>query len=290
MARKRRQQSSSEDDGSETTEGTRRAIWKGAISFGLVNIPVALMPATQRHELSFHQLDPQDKAPIGYKRVNKETGEEVPWNRIVKGYEHKRGEYVVVEEDELRAADVEATQTVEIVGFCDFAEIDPRYFDTPYYLAPVARGDHAYALLRETLRKTRKVGIARVVLHTREHVAALYARGRVLVLDLLRYQHELRDPDAVPAPPEKAAVAERELQMAEKLVEDMVEPWKPEQYKDEYRDRVLELIRHKAETGEVAAAPTTAAPAPSRVVDLMALLKRSVEEHAGPRRAHRKSA
>jgi DNA end-binding protein Ku len=266
-----------------------RAIWKGSISFGLVHVPVSLYPGEKRDELHLHMLDAKDFSPVGYKRVNKSTGEEVPSDRIVRGYEYEKGEYVVLTNEDLKRANVEATQTVEIVNFVDADKIPLTYYDRPYYLEPQKRGEKAYALLRETLRRTGKIGIAKVVLHTREHLAALVPQGDLLLLDLLRYQDEIRSADELRAPhgdAEELGISDKELQMAQLLVESMVDDWHPEQYRDEYRDDVLKLVEKKLEAGQthaIEAVPPEAPPRPAEIIDLMSQLKRSVEERQAAR-------
>lgn len=223
-----------------------RAIWKGHVSFGLVNIPVALYPAEKRSELSFHMLDKRNKARIRFKRVNEETGEEVPWNDIVKAYDYGDGKYVEITDEDLKAAAPEKTQTAEILGFVDADQIDYVYYDKPYYLAPAKRGEKGYVLLRETLKRSGKVGIAKVVITSREHLAALVPEGEdAMALVLLRYAEEVRGLDdlEVPAGGLKAQkVSDKEVQMAEKLVEAMSTDFDPAQYRDEYRDKLMEYI------------------------------------------------
>lgn len=263
-----------------------RALWKGSISFGLVNIPVGLYSAEDRDEgLSFTQLDRRTMSPIGYRRYNKSTGEEVPWDEIVRGYEHEDGRYVVLGDEDFERANPKAARTVEIVDFVDAAEIEPLYYDRPYYLAPTG-GTKGYALLRETLRRTGKVGIARVVIRTREYLSAVIARGPVLILEILRYSYELRSPADLEVPGDDLSalgVSEKELRMAELLVAEMVEAWQPEKYRDEYRDDLLARIRKKIEAGETQAifeedSAADEVAASSDVVDIMSLLKRSVEQ------------
>lgn len=262
-----------------------RAIWKGAISFGLVNIPIGLYPATQDGGLSFTMLDRRDMSPVGYKRINKSTGVEVPWGDIVKGYEYEDGEYVVLGESDFKRANVEATQTVELVSFVDASQIHAVYFDTPYYLAPTKKAEKGYALLRETLMRTGKVGVARVVIRTREHIAALVPFGPMLVLELLRFAEELRDPNELELPVETLAslkIGERELAMAQTLVSEMAEEWNPEQYKDEYREDLMSFIEKKIKSGKThsIAEPVEEKEArkSANVIDLMALLKKSVAQ------------
>ena len=271
-----------------------RAFWKGSISFGLVEIPVTLRPALQSNDLSFTLLNRKDFAPVGYKRYDKNTGKEVPWDEIVRGYEYEPDEYVVLTDEELRRANAKATQTIEIVEFVDGAEIDPLYFDTPYYVEPQRKGSKAYALLREALQKSGKVGIARVVLRTRQHVAALLVRGEALVLNLLRYAHEIRAADTVEAPGKNGANP-REVQMAERLIEGMTEKWKPASFRDEYREDVLALVKKKVRSHQTHTVTEPdkgeEAPAPRRqVMDLMPLLKQSLERHRGGRARTRASA
>lgn len=265
-----------------------RAIWKGSISFGLVNIPVGLYAAETRNDISFKMLDKKTMSPIHYKRVSEESGKEVPWNETVRGYEFESGQYVVLSDADLKGAAPEATQTIDIVDFVDLEEISPLYFDKPYYLGPDKKGSKAYALLRETLRRTGKVGIAKVVIRTREYLAAVVARGDVLTLELMRYAHELRDPSELDVPAGKQGVSDREIDMAERLVEGMVSAWDPEKYKDSYRDDLMKMIEKRVEAGQLEKSPEPAAKAEkaprSNVIDLMALLKQSVEEGGKPGR------
>src|SRR3954466_4008558 len=266
-----------------------RAIWKGSISFGLVNIPVGLYAAESRDEISFKLLDKKTMSPIHYKRVSEESGKEVPWDETVRGYPLEGGKYVVLSDEDLKGAAPEATQTIDIVDFVDLEEISPLYFDKPYYLAPDRKGAKAYALLRETLRRTGKVGIAKVVIRTREYLAAVVARGEVLTLELMRYAHELRDPDELEVPRGKQGVSDREVEMAERLVEGMVAAWDPEKYKDTYRQELMKTIEKRAKAGKFESSPEPE-PKPrearGNVVDLMALLKQSVEQ-GGRKPAHK---
>ena len=266
-----------------------RVLWKGAISFGLVNIPVGLHSAEKRQTLDFTLLDRRDFSPVGYRRFNKNTGEEVPWDRIVKGYEYEEGSYVALSEEDFRRANVEATQTVDIVAFVDAKALAPMYFDTPYYLSPGKRGEKGYALLRETLRRSGKVAIATVVIRTRQYVAALMPVGPMLVLNTLRYADEIR-PMTEFELPEDSQATPREVDMALRLVREMSEKWDPAKYRDTYREDVLARIDEKVKAGETrqVAEPERAEEAPARraeVIDLMALLKRSVEREEGRPRA-----
>jgi DNA end-binding protein Ku len=269
-----------------------RAIWKGSISFGLVNIPVGLYAAETRNDISFKMLDKKTMSPIHYKRVSEEGGKEVPWEQTVRGYEFESGQYVVLSDADLKSAAPEATQTIDIVDFVDLDEISPLYFDKPYYLGPDKKGAKAYALLRETLRRTGKVGIAKVVIRTREYLSAVVARGDVMTLELMRYAHELRDPEDLDIPHGKQGVSDREIDMAERLVEGMVSAWDPDKYKDTYRDDLMKLIDKRVEAGELESSPEPAPKAEkprNNVVDLMALLKQSVEEGGKGNRPARKA-
>ena len=268
-----------------------RVLWKGAITFGLVHIPVNLYPGATAHSLDLDLLDKRDFAPVGYKRVNKRTGKEVAAVDIVKGYEHEKGDYVVVSDEDVREANVKATQTVDIQAFVDATEIAPYYFDTPYYLEPGKRGEKGYALLRDTLRKTARVGIAYVVLRARQHLAAVIPVDRLLVLNTLRFADEIRPTKALALPEAKtkaAGVSPKELEMAARLVEDMTESWQPDHYKDTYRDDLLARIEKKVKRGqthEVVAAEGGETPRPSaKVIDLMSMLKRSLD-HQRPGKA-----
>jgi DNA end-binding protein Ku len=265
-----------------------RSIWKGSISFGLVNIPVGLFTAEERDEVSFRQLDRRNMSPIGYRKYNKESGAEVTQDEIVRGYEYEPGQFVVVSDDDVAQANPEASKTVEITDFVELGDIDPMYYDKPYFLAPIGKAGKGYALLRETLKRSKKVGIAKVVIRTRQYLAALIPVGKVLVLEILRYPEEIRSPDDLELPDEDlaaAGVSPRELEMAERLVEGMTESWDPTRYRDEYRDDLMAMIRRKAETGEVVSAAGKGRDdaGGGDVIDIMSLLKRSVQESSKAR-------
>jgi DNA end-binding protein Ku len=259
-----------------------RSLWKGAISFGLVNVPVELHSAKKRAaELDMTMLDKRDLAPVGYKRVNKSTGKEVAWGDVVKGYEYKDDKYVVLSDEDFRRANPEASRTVDILAFVELADIQPQYFETPYYLVPEKRGEKAYALLRETLEKAGKAGIASVVIRTKQYLAALVAEDEVMVLNTLRYADELKEPGELKIP--KAKVTAKELDMALRLVKDMVDDWQPSKFKDTYREDLLKRIKEKVKAGqtEELTEPDPDAEKPAKgadVIDLMALLKKSVEK------------
>lgn len=266
-----------------------RSIWNGAISFGLVTIPVTLHAAEEASDVAFHLLDRRNMAPVHQQRVNAVTGEEVPWEEIVKGFEYSPDHYVVVTDDDFRAADVEATQTIDILAAVRSAEISTLYYDKPYYLAPATKAARKpYALLRETLRESGYVGVATVVIRTRQHLAALIPVGDALMLDLLRWDHELREPSALDLPSGDLGalgVTDTERVLASQLVGALVADWDPAQYHDTYRERLLALIHRKVETGEVSAPPEPEAPEAPAVVDIMDLLKRSVERAESRKRA-----
>ena len=262
-----------------------RGLWKGAISFGLVNVPVELHSAKKRAaELDMTMLDKRDLAPVGYKRVNKDTGKEVAWGDVVKGYEYKDDKYVVLSDEDFRRANPEAAKTVDILAFVELKDIQPQYFETPYFLKPEKRGEKAYALLRDTLHKAGKAGIASVVIRTKQYLAALVAQDELLVLNTLRYADELKDPAELEIP--KAKVTAKELDMAMRLVDDMADKWHPDKYKDTYKDDLLKRIKAKIKAGETEEI-TEPEKEPRKeksadVIDLMSLLKKSVEHKPKP--------
>jgi DNA end-binding protein Ku len=260
-----------------------RSMWKGAISFGLVHIPVDMYTAVESKGLDLTMLDRRDFSPVGFKRYNKGNGKEVAWDDIVKGYEYEDGEYVVLSDEDLRRANPEATQTIDIQAFVDAGDVPLIYYDQPYYLAPGKGGAKVYALLRETLREAGKIGIARVVIRVKQHLAALVCVGDTIVLNTLRYPDEMRDAGElkIPSPDSKtAAVTVKELKMAMALVEGMSEDWEPEQYHDTYREDVLALVKKKIKAKQT---KTITQPEPEKekrtsgkVIDLVALLQASL--------------
>jgi len=260
-----------------------RPIWTGTLSFGLLNVPVSLMPGERRTDLHFRMLDARDRKPVRYERVNAETGEEVPWKEGVKAFEYDKGSYVVLEEADIKAAAPESHETVEVETFVDAAEIDPRYFEKPYVLVPAKKAEKGYVLLRETLRGSGRAGIARVVIRTREYLAAVLPQGDALVLELLRYPQELVDPADYPLPggkPEDYRISARELQMAEQLIDSMAGEWKPDDYKDEFRERLQAIIRKRIKSkGGTTRVEEEDEPVEetTNVVDFMALLQKSLE-------------
>src|SRR4030088_1083895 len=268
-----------------------RAIWKGSISFGLVNIPIALYPATKREELRFRLLRKSDLSPVNYKRVAEADGKEVPWEEIVKGYEYEKGKFIILKDEDFERVDLEATQTVDIQDFVDLDEIDPMYFYKPYYLEPQKGGDKAYVLLREALAEGRKVGIAKVIIKTRQYLAGVKALKHALVLELMHFAEELADAEKLNVP-KKLEIGKREKDMAEALVKSMTSKWDPEKYHDDYREALMEVIEEKVEAGgkEIEEKPKKA-PKPTQGIDLVKVLQQSLEESGkGKRRSTSKRA
>jgi DNA end-binding protein Ku len=268
-----------------------RVLWKGAISFGLVHIPVALYSATTDHGIDFDWLDKRTMDPVGYKRINKKTGREIPREQIVKGVEYEDGEYVVLSDKEIAAAYPKTTQTIEIETFVPANGIPFVYLERPYYVAPINRGAKVYALLRETLQRSGRVGVARVVIQTKQHLAVLVPVGPGLVLNLLRWGADIRPWKDLPLPSEdakKAGLTERELKMAKQLVEDMSGDWDPMEFKDEFKDEILRLVDRKVKAGQT---ETVTQPEPeegqsseskgAKIIDLTELLQRSLRNKGG---------
>ena len=266
-----------------------RAIWKGSISFGLVNIPIALYPATRREELKFRLLRKTDLSPVNYKRVAEKDGKEVPWDQIVKGYEYEKGKYVVLQDEDFQRVDIEATQTVDIQDFVELDEIDPIFFYKPYYLESQKGGDKAYALLRDALKDSKKVGVAKVVIKTREYLAGVKPEDGALVLELMHFADELAETSKLHIP-KKVEVGKREMTMAKSLIDSMSSKWNPEKYKDDYREALMEVIEEKVEAGgkEIEEKPRKA-PKLTKVIDLVSVLQKSLEETGGKRKTTRKS-
>ncbi|MEX3788264.1 Ku protein [Paraburkholderia sp. BR14374] len=267
-------------------------IWKGAISFGLVHVPVQLYPATQSEKVGFNLLDKRTIDPIGYKQINKRTGKDVTRENIVRGFEYEKDHYVVLSDDEIRSANPESTQTVDILAFVDAADISFLYLDTPYYLTPDRKGEKVYALLREAMTASGKIGVASVVLHNKQHLAALIPLGPMLALNTLRWADEVRGLDEFKVPPEgmkAAGVSAKELDMAKKLIDDMSETWDPMQYHDTFRDDIMALVERKIQAGkteEVTEVETPHEPRKSAdILDLSDLLKRSLGRGKGKQAA-----
>ncbi len=275
-----------------------RVIWKGAISFGLVHVPVVLHPGARRSNLDFDWVDQRDMAPVGYQRINKVTGKTIESEHIAKGYQYEKGEYVLMSDEDFRQANPTATQTVEIVCFVKAEELPPYYFETPYYMVPDKRGTKGYVLLRETLRKSERIGIANVILHTKQHLAAVMVVDDMLVLNTMRYADEIiaRDDLDVPAGNlEKAGVSSREADMARRLVDDMTEPFDPSQFRDAYREDLLARIEEKIDAGQTHTLTEPSHDGPrergsAKVIDLVSMLKKSIESRTGRKSAARDEA
>lgn len=266
-----------------------RSIWKGAIAFGLVNIPVSLTSAESKPEVQFHMVDRKNHARIRYERVNAETGEEVPWDRLVKGYEHDEGEFILLSDDELEAVQPKLTKTIEISEFVTLDDIDPILFEKPYYLEPDKRGRKAYALLREALRKSGKAGISRVVIRTKEYLSAMMVREDALVLMLLRFPEEIVSAAKLELPSSTAKEwqpAKKEMDLALRLIDEMTGKWKPEDYHDEYRDALLDFIEKKISGGEsvsdVKQPREDEEEGSGKVLDLAEYLQRSFKKPGTP--------
>ena len=262
-----------------------RVIWKGAITFGLVHVPVALYPASQSVGIDFDWLDKRSMDPVGYKRVNKRTGKEIQGDEIVKGIKQADGDYVILSEDQIKAAYPKSTQTIEIESFVKASEIPFTLLETPYYLEPIGKGEKVYALLRESMLEAGVIGIARVVMHTKEHLAALIPSGTALVLNTIRWASEIRPLAELSLPPEgktAAGLKPAELKMAAQLIRDMTAPWKLEDYSDKFSDAVQALVNKKVAAGETATVTPLeeglAETGASNVVDLTELLAKSLSQ------------
>jgi len=261
-----------------------RTLWKGAITFGLVHIPIALYSATAESDLDFDWLDKRSMDPVGYKRVNKKTGKEIDRDNIVKGIEYGDGQYVVLSQEEIAAAYPRSTQTIEMECFVDADDVPFVYLERPYYVAPTNKGEKVYALLREALKQTNKVGIAKVVIQTKQHLAVLIPCGPALVLNLLRWGGEIRSWEDLKLPPAGAKAAglkDSELKMARQLIDDMAGSWSAEQFRDSFREEIMKLVEIRAKAGETeTVTPIEDEPSSTRsadVIDLTELLKRSLQ-------------
>lgn len=257
------------------TQEDMRAIWSGSLSFGLVNIPVKLYSATKDQALKFHMVRTSDQCPVGYRRICKMTGDEVPLESISKAYEYEKGEFVVLEKSDFEKANARKTKTLDVVAFVKEQEIDSKYFEKPYFLEPEKKSDHAYVLLREALRKARLVGIVRFVLHNREHIGALKPEGNMLMVEQMRYETEMRSPAAL-AVPGKQAVAEKEMELARLLIAQLTKPFDPAEYSDTYTEELERVIAEKAKGRKPK--KKGQAPQPTAVPDLMSTLMRSLEQ------------
>ena len=256
-----------------------RTLWKGAISFGLVHIPITLHSATAENRMKFNLLDKKTMNPVGNRQVNKSTGEAMAKEEVVKGFEYEKDQFVVVSPEEIKAALPKSTQTIEIEAFIDGTQIPTAYFNKPYYVAPAAKGQKPYLLLLETMRRTGKVGIARVVISTRQHLAALVPDAHGLVLELLRWYDEVRDTAGLPLPDADTKVTDRELKMAEQLVNELQDDFKPEAFHDEFREKLEQVIEAKVKAGEgehiVKPIEGEEIKSSADIIDLTELLRRS---------------
>ncbi|MES2785826.1 MAG: Ku protein [Pseudomonadota bacterium] len=262
-----------------------RTLWKGAISFGLVHIPITLHSATQENRMRFNLLDKSTMNPVGNKQVNKSTGKEMAREDVVKGFEYEKDQYVVVTPEEIKAALPRSTQTIEIESFVDGSQIPTAYFNKPYFVAPAAKGQKPYKLLLETMRRTGKVGIARVVISTRQHLAALIPGDGMLVLELLRWSDEVRDTAGLPLPDADTQVSEKELKMAEQLVKELVDDWKPDAFHDEFKEKLEDVVAAKVKAGEgehiMKPLEGEEIKTSADIIDLTELLKRSLRKGGG---------
>lgn len=257
------------------------SVWKGSISFGLVNIPVRLHPAVRpgEGEIHFRQLHRRDLAPIRYERVCTADGKEVPWSEIVKGYEYAKGKYVALTDAEVKAAALETSESIEMLDFVKEQEIDPRFFDTPYYVVPAKGGEKAYALFREALRATGMVGIGKFTLRQKQQLASVKAVGDALVLEVMRFADHLVDPSEYSFPGEDG-VRQQELAMAQQLIQNLSTPFDPSKYTDDYRAKLMRVIRAKLK-GKKIEVPEPRPAADTKVLDLMAKLRASLENGKG---------
>jgi DNA end-binding protein Ku len=264
-----------------------RALWKGSISFGLVNIPIELHTAVRDTRPHFRMLHASDKSPVRFERVCIRDGHPVAWEDLVKGYEYEKGRFVVLTKDDFRAAAVEKTRTIDIIDFVKADEIDDRFFETPYYLTPAKGGERAYALLREAIRESGRIGIAKFILRDAQHLAAVEVIDRALVLSVMRFAEELADTSQLEFPA-RTAVRKPELDMAKALVNSLAAGWDPAKYSDQYRENLLRIIKGKMKGRHVALKPEEG-PRQAEVVDLMERLRRSMEKGSKPRGTKRRA-
>ncbi|HEX3719658.1 MAG TPA: Ku protein [Verrucomicrobiae bacterium] len=261
-----------------------RAIWKGSISFGLVTIPISLYPATRREELKFRLLRASDQSPVNYKRVAEADGKEVPWDQIVKGYEYEKGKYIILKDEDFARVDVEATQTVEISGFVELSEVNPLLFYKPYFMQPEKGGDKAYVLLREALDEAGKIAIARVVIKTRRHLAAIKPQKSGLMLELMRFPEELLETSDFKTPA-STNIAKPEMAMAKKLIDSMTTEWNPSLYKDDYHEMLKKVVEEKIHHGGQESPKPSRKKQKTNVIDLVSVLQQSIEDAQGKSRA-----
>ncbi|HET7695417.1 MAG TPA: Ku protein [Vicinamibacterales bacterium] len=253
-----------------------RSMWKGSLAFGLVNIPVELYSATRDHRPKFRLLHAKDEEPVRYERVCQKEGKPVAWEDLVKGYEYAKGQFVVLTKDDFKTAALEKTRTIDILDFVDPREVDERYFETPYYLQAGKGAERAYVLLREAIRASEKIGIAKIILRDAQHLAAVEAIGDALVLTMMRFSDELVDLKEFDFP-QKAELRAAELKMAQQLIDNLVSTWKPEKYTDEYKENLLRVINAKVKGKRPKLIDEDRTPKQAEVVDLMARLRASLE-------------
>jgi DNA end-binding protein Ku len=263
------------------------AIWKGSLAFGLVNIPVELRTAIRSDHISFRLLHEEDLSPVKYERVCQADGETVPWNEIVKGYEYEKGKFVVLTDKDFKAAALEASKTIDILDFVQQDEIDPRYFETPYYLVPSKGAEKSYALLREAIRSTGAVGVGKIIIRQTQHLAGIKVLGDALVLEIMRFSNELVDPSEYSFP-RRSDVRPQELKMAEQLVENLAEPFDPSRYTDDYRANLMKVIKAKMRGKKIKLEESEGAPVDSNVLDLMSRLRASLEQGSAKKGARSK--
>lgn len=258
----------------------RRPIWKGFITFGLVNIPVTLYAAEKRTQVHFHLVDSRNNARIHYERVNDETGKEVPWNKVVKAYEYEKGNYVILKDEELKSVAIEASQTIEIINFVNEIDINDIYFDKPYYLVPEKKATKGYVLLHKALEHTKKIGIAKVVIRTRQYLCAVQPCGKGLMLDLLRYSNEIVPATEFDFPDKKLSdykVSDNEVKLAEQLIAQMTTEWDASEYKDDYQMAVMKLIEKKIKNeGKLPSAKKVHIKSSDNVIDFVSAIKKSL--------------
>jgi DNA end-binding protein Ku len=265
-----------------------RAVWNGTISFGLVSIPISLYPATRRDELKFRLLRKKDLSPVNYKRVAEADGKEVPWEDIVKGYEYEKGKFVVIKDEDFERVDVEATQTVDIINFVEIDEVDPLFFYKPYFMEVGKGGDKAYVLLREALENSGKIAVSKVVIKTRQHLAAINPQKHGLMLELMHFPEELIDAGEFKSPAEKS-LGKPEMKMASQLIESMSTKWTPDMYQDDYREALEKVIEEKVESGgKTKAAPKRHKKA-TNVIDLVSVLQQSLDQSKRSMKAAKES-
>ena len=264
------------------------AIWKGSLAFGLVNIPVELRTAVRGDHISFRLLHQEDLSPVKYERVCAADGETVPWSEIVKGYEYEKGKYVIMSDDDFKAAAIEGSKTIDILDFVKEEEIDPRYFETPYYLVPAKSAEKSYALLREAIRSSEAVGIGKVIIRQTQHLAGIKVVGDALVLEIMRFSNELVNADEYTFP-DRDQVRPQELKMAEQLIENLAEPFDPARYTDDYRSNLMKIIKAKMK-GKKVKLEEPEEVVDTGVLDLMSRLRASLEQQTPKKGARAKKA